>query len=115
MTIKVHFDNGDNLITRFNGNVKDAVKYYIDSTFNLGTYRDRLTTARAIEFLCGGILERRGMMYRRLKRVYSVSPAYMQRHELTCKIRQTWECEDESRYHGFAGERYIDDYAYIDM
>jgi len=35
-TFKVYFDNGNILLTGFNGSLKKAEKYYIGTTFNLG-------------------------------------------------------------------------------
>ena len=109
MTIKVHFDNGDHVITRFNGDMKDAARYYLDTVFNLGTDRDVLTTARAVEFLEGYPVQHfDGGRYRELRRVYSISPAYMERYDLFYKFRQTW-----TFYDGFSPCGYRDDFALV--
>lgn len=107
MTIKVHFDNGDHIITRFNGDAADVARYYLDKVFNLGTDGDELTTARAVEFLEGRPVQRfTGGRYCKLRRVYSLSPAYMARHDLYYKFRQTWDV-----YNGFSPRDVKDDYA----
>lgn len=114
MTLKIHYDNGDAITTCFNGTVDDAVKYYIDKkhVFNYGE-REEMAIGRAIEFLSGGDFRQRGGRYETLKRIYSISPAYMERYGLINKIRQTWSVEDENHFHGFAGAAYTDDSAFI--
>lgn len=50
-TIKVKFDNGDELITRINGTESDIKKYYIGNTFNMGRMTDCMAKAVSVEFL----------------------------------------------------------------
>lgn len=116
MTIKVHFDNGDTITTGFSGTVNDAVKHYIDRPFTFGTGEEcdpeYQTIARSIEFLDGSPVQRlSGGRFRRLKRVYSISKAYMERYDLYCKIRQTWRNESIG---GFPADCFTDDFAYIE-
>lgn len=50
-TVKVTFDNGDNIITNINGTKSEIKEYYIGSIFNIGTYKDCLAKAISVEFL----------------------------------------------------------------
>lgn len=38
MYIEVHLENGAVAYTEFNGSIADARKYYINQTFNMGTF-----------------------------------------------------------------------------
>jgi len=46
---KITYDNGDTVITGFNGNLEDARGYYLGNIFNLGTYRDEMHRCTAVE------------------------------------------------------------------
>ena len=37
ITVKVSFSDNSSLVTGFNGTISDAIKYYVDNQFNLGT------------------------------------------------------------------------------
>ena len=45
ITVKVYFSDGDNLVTSINGCLRDAMDYYLDHWFNLGTTKDRMVKA----------------------------------------------------------------------
>lgn len=48
--IKVNFENGDHLITGFNGTIKEATKYYVGKEFNIGCFEeDKMVKATTIE------------------------------------------------------------------
>ena len=48
--IKVNFENGDHLITGFNGTMKEATSYYVGKQFNIGNNdQDRMVKATTIE------------------------------------------------------------------
>ena len=49
--IKVHFSNGDSLVTSINGTNEEIKRYYIGNVFNLGVVDDLLVTATKVEFL----------------------------------------------------------------
>lgn len=51
--IKVHFDNGDSLVTSINGSNQEIENYYLGNTFNLGDGAggDKMVKAVRIEFL----------------------------------------------------------------
>ena len=50
--VKVTFDNGNSLTTRFNGTKDQATAYYVGNQFNLGSGgRDVMTKGKAIEVL----------------------------------------------------------------
>ena len=42
ITIKVDFEDGDSLVTRFNGTLEEAKQYYIDKVFNMGCVNDNI-------------------------------------------------------------------------
>ena len=46
---KVIFDNGDSLITKLNGNIEDARRYYLGNTFNLGIVNDDMHKCVSVE------------------------------------------------------------------
>lgn len=48
--LKVNFENGDHLITGFNGTMKEATNYYVDKQFNIGCFaQDKMVKATSIE------------------------------------------------------------------
>lgn len=51
ITVKVTYDNGDYTVTGFNGTLDEAVKYFLGSTFNLGTERDDMRRCVKVELL----------------------------------------------------------------
>ena len=51
ITIKVMFSDGDNLVTRFNGTIEKAKRYYIGNVFNTGVYADHLVKAVSVEIV----------------------------------------------------------------
>lgn len=51
LTIKVHFANGDSLVTGFNGTTSQANAYYVGNVFQLGLSEDTRTRATRIEIL----------------------------------------------------------------
>ncbi len=52
-TVKVHFDNGDSLVTDINGTPRSITNYYLGRDFNLGDGAggDLIATARKVDFL----------------------------------------------------------------
>lgn len=50
---KIIFEDGDYMLTRFNGTADEAKAYYLGRVFNLGTERDRLVRCVAVEQLGG--------------------------------------------------------------
>lgn len=96
-TIRVHYDNGDSITTRINGTVSDIVNYYLDKPYFFerpGKKQETKAVARCIEFLDVRPARRCGNDVERLRRVYSLSQAYMQRHD-NCwtKFRVTYETD----------------------
>lgn len=81
--IRVHYDNGDSITTRINANVSEIVNYYLDKPM-YGV--DLSARARCIEFLDGPVLPFRPQETI-LRRVYSLSDAYMKRHKLYNRFR----------------------------
>lgn len=51
ITVKVTYDDGDYTVTDFNGTLDEAVKYFLSSTFNLGTERDDMHRCVKVELL----------------------------------------------------------------
>lgn len=50
-TIRVHFDNGDELVTSINGTNDEIYAYYLENTFNLGNHlRDVIVKVKKIDF-----------------------------------------------------------------
>lgn len=50
--VRVHFDNGDSLVTDINGTLDEILAYYIGQTFNLGSGDgDLMATATQVDFL----------------------------------------------------------------
>lgn len=93
-TIKVHYDNGDYIVTRINGTIPEIVKWY-----NLGTPRvvsedfetgkEYRAAARSIEFLDHNRRRNRQGRIEELKRIYSISEEYKNRYGLISKFRYT--------------------------
>lgn len=52
-TVKVTFDNGDEIITDFNAAIgrEEIAKYYMNNWFNLGSVSDDMHKAVKVEFL----------------------------------------------------------------
>ena len=48
-TYKVTFEDGDSLITGFNGSLKDAENYYVGKYFNFGIENDIMVKAIKVE------------------------------------------------------------------
>lgn len=51
IAVKVIYDNGDFTTTGFNGTLDEAEKYFLGSTFNLGTERDDMHRCVKVELL----------------------------------------------------------------
>ena len=88
--IRVHFDNGDSITTRINGEVSDIVRYYLDNVFTFETENGNETTAKArcIEFLDQPGRYMAGRV-ERLHRVYSISEDVKERYNLYSTFRFT--------------------------
>lgn len=88
--IRVHYDNGDSITTRINANVSEIVNYYLDKPM-YGV--DLSARARCVEFLDGPALRYRSDTTI-LRRVYSLSDAFMKRHNLHSRYRFTADVYD---------------------
>ena len=51
ITVKVTYDDGDYTVKGFNGTLDEAVRYFLGSTFNLGTERDDMHRCVKVELL----------------------------------------------------------------
>jgi len=51
ITVKVTFQNNDNLITGINTNLSGAIKYYVGKWFNLGSVKDNMQKAVKVELI----------------------------------------------------------------
>ena len=51
ITVKVTYDDGDYTVTGFNGTLDEAVRYFLGSTFNLGTERDDMHRCVKVELV----------------------------------------------------------------
>jgi len=51
---KISFANGDHFTTSFNGNYSDAVEYYLNKLFNIGSVEDNMQKCIKVEqvFTC---------------------------------------------------------------
>lgn len=49
--IKCYFENGDIIISKINGTIQDAEKYYVGKVFNIGSVADNLQKCIKIEVL----------------------------------------------------------------
>lgn len=50
--VRVHFADGNSLVTEINGTVEDALRYYrIGAIFNLGVYDDYLVKVTSVDVL----------------------------------------------------------------
>jgi len=49
--IKCYFENGDIIISKINGTIQDAEKYYVEKVFNIGSIADNLQKCIKIEVL----------------------------------------------------------------
>lgn len=51
-SVRILFDDGDEIVTRINGTEDDIKNYYaIGKVFNIGVYEDHLVRVVALEFL----------------------------------------------------------------
>ena len=109
--IRVHFDNGDYIDTRINGDIDTIVHYYLDHQFPFldGRGKETMAKARCVEFLDSVIVPVRGKEYR-LIRVYSISDSMLKRHQLYSNFRFTVE---ETRRLAVWSMKYREDAAYV--
>lgn len=49
--VKCLYEDGDEVVTRVNATFEEAKKYFVGTTFNIGTVRDRLVKCVSIELL----------------------------------------------------------------
>lgn len=47
--VKIGFENGDSLVTRFNGTLEEARSYYLGHVFNLGVADDNMQRCSTVE------------------------------------------------------------------
>jgi len=52
ITVKCTYTNGDSIITRFNGTLKDAETYFLNRIFNVGTVHDDMQKCVKVEEYC---------------------------------------------------------------
>ena len=50
-TIKVHFSDGDSLVSKINGTTDEIENYFFGKVFNIGSVTDKLVKCVRIEFL----------------------------------------------------------------
>ena len=98
--IRVHFDNGDHIDTRINGDIDTIVNYYLDHSFPFLTESGKETTAKArcVEFLDRPVQITSNRSWRRVHRVYSISEKHMERYGLNNKIRCTFFTPNPSMF-----------------
>jgi len=53
ITVKCTYSNGDIIVTRFNGTLKDAETYFLNRIFNVGTVHDDMQKCVKVEEYCG--------------------------------------------------------------
>lgn len=51
MTVKVNYENGDSITTRFNGTIQEATAYYVGNIFNIGVVTDNLQECNSVEVI----------------------------------------------------------------
>ena len=51
LVLKINYADGDEVITRFNGTVEEAERYYNGKVFNIGSVVDNLQKCNLIEIL----------------------------------------------------------------
>ena len=49
--VKCFYENGDVVLTNFNGTIQEAKKYYVENVFNIGSVADNLQKCIKIEVL----------------------------------------------------------------
>ena len=98
--IRVHFDNGDHIETRINGDIDTIVNYYLDHSFPFLSESGKEVTAKArcVEFLNCKPVENHYGKVRRLLRVYTVSESRMKFLGLESKIRCTFSSPNPSLF-----------------
>ena len=98
--IRIHFDNGDHIDTRINGDIDKIVNYYLDHPFPFLTESGKETTAKArsVEFLDRPTLKTSKGFPRRLHRVYSISERIMKEAQLESKLRCTFSTPNPSLF-----------------
>lgn len=99
--IRVHFDNGDHIDTRINGNIETIVDYYLDHRFPFlaDNGKETMATARCVEFLDRPTQKR--YPHRCVHRVYSLSEKFMERCEMSSKFRCTFTTPSGSLFPPF--------------
>lgn len=54
LCMEVYYQNGESVVTKFNGSIKEAEDYYLGKTFNIGSDSDNLQVCTGIRFLNSG-------------------------------------------------------------
>lgn len=80
--IKIHYEDGTSAVMTTRDNIPTLVSNFLDST-------NGKSRARCIEFLNLNIHHFGGSYIGRLRRIYSVSDKFMQRHNLCNRFRFT--------------------------
>ena len=91
-TIKVHYDDGDTIITRIRASIPECVKMYLRGhrvKENYETGEEIHSCGRCVEFLDRNQYTDSHRNVHVVKRVYSVSDAYMRHYDLFNRFRYT--------------------------
>lgn len=118
-TIKVHYDDGDVLITRIRATIPECVKMYLRGyrvKENYQTGKETYSHGRCIEFLDRNQYNGFDGKVHVVKRVYSLSDAFMRRYDLHSRFRFTenvYSKEDWRFAEEFAQREYKHDAAYL--
>ena len=89
MTVRVNFNNGDHLITRFNGTIEQAENYYVGNVFNIGSVQDDMQKAVSVRQIYtegDKITHENGSVYL-VEKVYQITEDYMRKYDLYYKNR----------------------------
>lgn len=86
--IRVHFDNGDSIETRIDGDIQTIVNYYLDRQFPFEdeSGKEAMATARSVDFLDDTAVPWNGKSVT-VKRVFSLSEQYMRHYCLDHRFR----------------------------
>ena len=98
--IRVHFDNGDHIDTRINGDIDTIVHYYLDHRFPSLAESGKETTAKAqcVEFLDRPAQKMQNGSYRKVHRVYCLTEKRMEQYRLESKIRCSFSTPNPSMF-----------------
>jgi len=119
--IKVHYDDGDTIVAKIRATIPECVKMYLNKCkllkdIKTGNVTFPLPCARAIEFMDRNQYADSHGNVHVVKRVYSISDAYMGRYNLFNRFRYTENVYSPENWM-FMGElaerKYQNDAAYL--